>query len=73
MIVEASAVAPLGVSMELNSPQMGSRGPILIYIITVEKFSLWVSKDVSLVYQSWRHAMNLLLAEIKINTNMSLP
>lgn len=59
--------------MELNSPLMESLGPILIYIITMEKCSLWVLKDVSLVYQSWRYAMNLLLAEIKINTNMSLP
>lgn len=59
--------------MELNSPQIDTLGPILIYIITMEKFSLWVSKDVSLVYQSWGYAMNSLLAEIKINTNMSLP
>lgn len=59
--------------MERNSPQMDTLGPILISIITMEKFSFWVSKDVSLVCQSWRYAMNLLLAEIKINTNMSLP
>ena len=64
---------PLGLSMELNSPQMDTLGPILIYIITMEKFSLWVSKDVSLVYQSWGYEMNLLLDEIKINTNMYLP